>query len=120
MEGRGDDEIWVRDFDGRRFRSRLRAAGRPGEISETFEPLTFRIRLTRAAGTLGYPVTSGRIGPVPLPRWLLPESRSAEGAEGGAATFDIDIRLPGIGRQVRYRSRIEAADRLPAEAGPAA
>ncbi len=116
MERRGDAEIWVRTFGGRRFRSRLRATGRPGEVSETFGPLSFCIRLTRVGETLTYPVAGGRIGPVPLPRWLLPQSLSAEGADGRAATFDVEVRLPGIGRLVRYRGRIvEAGDRRPAK-----
>ncbi len=109
MERRGDTEIWVRDFGGHRFRSHLRATGQPGEVTERFGPLTFYVRLTPVGDTLTYPVASGRCGPVPIPRALLPQSETVEGADGDAATFDVSIRLPGVGPLVRYRGRLEEA-----------
>ncbi|SDY78560.1 protein of unknown function [Jannaschia faecimaris] len=111
MERRGSTETWVRDFGGRVFRSHLRADGGPGDgvVTERFGPLTFRIGLKVADGALTYPVLSGRFGPVPIPRWMLPDSDTVEAAEGEAATFDVTIRLPGVGLLVRYRGRITSA-----------
>ncbi|WP_179378907.1 DUF4166 domain-containing protein [Jannaschia marina] len=108
MERRGDAEIWVRDFGGRRFRSHLRSAGAPGkgEVTERFGPLTFRIGLKVVDGRLTYPVLAGRLGPVPLPRWLLPRSETVEAADGAGVKFDVDVSLPRVGRLVRYRGRL--------------
>lgn len=49
-------------------------------------------------------MTRGRLGPLPLPRALLPESRATEGAEDGRFRFDVELRAPlGLGPIVRYR-----------------
>ncbi|MCK0167902.1 DUF4166 domain-containing protein [Jannaschia sp. S6380] len=102
----GDTENWTRDFGGRRFRSHLRADTRPGCVTERFGALTFRIRLTPTAEGLAYPVEAGRLGPIPIPRALLPRSDTLEAAEGQAATFDVALSMPFVGPLVRYRGRI--------------
>ena len=69
-----------------------------------FGPLSFDIGLTVEDGRLAYPVVAGRCLGIPLPRLLLPISRTAEGVDTeGRATFDVEIALPAVGRIVRYR-----------------
>lgn len=103
MERQGGAEVWERRFAGRPLRSRL-APGGPGRVRERFGPLSFDIALKVEDGRLAYPVVAGRCLGVPLPRVLLPVSRTAESVDAaGRATFDVELSLPGIGRIVRYR-----------------
>ncbi|MFG1242159.1 DUF4166 domain-containing protein [Xanthobacter sp. V7C-4] len=110
MERRGGGEVWVRDFAGRRFRSRLtrnscltrNAAG--SGVRECFGLVSFDIGLAVRDGRLWYPVVGGRLAGVPLPRALLPTSASCEGLDAaGRACFDVAIALPLVGPVVRYR-----------------
>jgi hypothetical protein len=116
MERRGDAEIWVRDFGGRRFRSHLSRGGRrgPGAICERFGLLSFDIDLDASGGRLSYPVVAGGLLGIPLPRRLLPVSASAEYADArGRACFDVAIALPGIGPVVHYRGWLQPDDAWP-------
>ncbi|MBC7141877.1 MAG: DUF4166 domain-containing protein [Rhodobacteraceae bacterium] len=46
----------------------------------------------------------GRLGLLPLPRPLLPESHATERAEDGRFRFDVELRAPlGLGPIARYR-----------------
>lgn len=103
-------EIWQRRFGTRRFRSRLAAAS--GGMTEGFGPLTFRLDLRAEDGTLYFPVVSGRLGPLPLPRWLLPVSIAREYAVDGIFCFDVRILAP-VSREllVQYRGSLVAAGR---------
>jgi len=102
------DEVWQRRFGNRCFRSRLAAAS--GGMTEGFGPLTFRLGLQVQDGALHFPVLSGRLGPLPLPRWLLPVSITREYAEGGRFCFDVRILAP-VTRDllVQYRGWLVAA-----------
>lgn len=105
MERRGAGEVWTRSFAGRRFRSSLTPAGRAGGgVIERFGPLAFHIGLRVRDGQLEYPLVSGRFLGLPLPRWLLPVSETAESVDGqGRATFDVAVSHPLAGQIVRYR-----------------
>ena len=95
-------EVWQRDFAGRRFRSHLRSAD--GQITERFGPFAFALGLRVADRSLAFPVTAGRIGPIPLPRRLLPVSIASESERNGRFHFNVELRAPmGLGRIVRYR-----------------
>lgn len=103
MERRQGSEVWERRFAGRALRSQL-SPGRGGVMRERFGPLSFDIALTVENGQLIYPVVGGRCLGVPLPRMLLPISRTAEGADvEGRALFDVAVSLPWFGQIVRYR-----------------
>lgn len=99
-----DCEHWVRNFDGRRFRSEIRLSGGPGSrrITERFGAFRFQICLTPTETNLSYPVERGWFLGVPIPRWMLPISDSTESEVRGEFKFDVAISLPGIGRIVRY------------------
>jgi Domain of unknown function (DUF4166)/Saccharopine dehydrogenase NADP binding domain len=105
MERQGDAEVWVRDFAGRKFRSTLRL--HKGRMTERFGLLRFAIALHVQDGALYYPVTKGWFCGVPIPRWALPRSDTAEGADGLRATFDVGLSLPLIGPIVRYQGWLE-------------
>jgi hypothetical protein len=85
-------EIWQRRFGSRVFRSRLSAPG--AAMTESFGPFTFILGLKVQDGALHFPVQSGRFGPLPLPRWILPVSISREHAEDGRFNFDVRILAP--------------------------
>jgi hypothetical protein len=101
-------ETWIRRFGTRSFRSHLTAT--PKGMTERFGPFTFRLGLTIRDGALHYPVTAGRLGPVPLPRWLLPGSDTREHAENGRFHFDVRLLAPVTGRlMVHYRGWLDPA-----------
>lgn len=103
MERQGAGEVWRRSFAGRRFRSHLTAA-RGGGVHERFGPISCHIGLRVRGGRLEYPLLSGRFLGVPLPRFLIPVSETAEGVDAeGRATFDVAISHPLTGLIVRYR-----------------
>lgn len=109
IERRGDREIWRREFGGKPFKSMLSlpAATGTGLIRERFGLAAFDIRLALEDGSLTYPVRRGWFCGLPLPRWLLPVSKSREFAENGRFCFDVGISLPGAGALVRYQGWLE-------------
>ena len=110
MERRGAREYWTRDFAGCRFRSVLSPAAQGG-VHERFGLLRFHIGLTPGpGGSLLYPVVSGRIFGLPLPRGVLPESLAREFVDAaGRANFDVALSLRLTGLIVRYRGWLEEA-----------
>ena len=117
MRRDGASEIWVREFAGRRFVSRLSAGGPKGSgrVFERFGPVCVEMKHTIVNGRLLYPVRRGTILGLPLPDVLLPRSGQAHECvdELGRARFDVPISLPLAGPIVRYRGWL-----VPAEAGP--
>lgn len=103
-------ETWQRRFGTRLFRSRLAASAQG--MTESFGPFTFRLGLKVEAGALHYPVVSGRLGPLPLPGWLMPVSIACEHVIDDRFCFDVKILAPATkGLLVHYRGWL-------AEAGP--
>ncbi|NPD20444.1 SDR family oxidoreductase [Alterinioella nitratireducens] len=101
-------ETWERRFGTRRFRSHLTPT-RAG-MTERFGPFTFLLGLRVAGEELLYPVRSGRVGPIPMPRWLLPVSEAREHVQDGRFHFDVSLRAPITGALiVRYRGWLVAA-----------
>lgn len=101
-------EIWQRSFGVRAFKSELRAT--PSGMTERFGPFTFLLGLEVRARALHYPVISGRLGPVPLPRWLLPVSEASEYVVDGRFHFDVKLFAPVTReRLVHYRGTLVAA-----------
>lgn len=101
-------ETWTRRFGSRIFRSHLKAT--PQGMTERFGPFTFRLGLTVKDGALHYPVAAGRIGPVPLPRWMLPGSETREYSKDGRFHFDVRLTAPITGAlMVHYRGHLAPA-----------
>lgn len=95
MTPKDGGEVWVRQFGDQVFRSHLRQSG--AEMTETFGPFTFTLDLHVADGQLHFPVRSGRLGPLPLPRFLLPQSVAREYAQGEQFHFDVALMAPFTG-----------------------
>jgi len=101
-------ETWTRRFGSRRFRSHLQAT--PQGMTERFGPFTFRLGLSVRDQALQYPVAAGWLGPVPLPRWLLPASETREYAAEGRFHFDVRLLAPLTGGlMVHYRGHLSPA-----------
>lgn len=104
----GGGETWQRRFGTRRFRSHLAAGA--GGLTESFGPFTFHLGLKVDRGALHFPVLGGRIGPVPLPGWLLPVSIAREEVIDGRFCFDVKILAPlSRGLLVHYRGWLAGA-----------
>jgi NAD(P)-dependent dehydrogenase (short-subunit alcohol dehydrogenase family) len=100
VEGR---ERWTRFFDGRPMRSVMQGIDE-NMIAESFGVVAVTMKLEARPDGLDMLPHSGRIGPVPLPRFLLPRIRAEERVdELGRHRFDVDIGLPLVGRLVAYR-----------------
>lgn len=113
----GGHEIWTRTFDGHAFRSVLSLAGPKGSgrVFERFGPFRFELDLTPTPDGVAFPVARGWFLGVPWPRWLMPTSLSGEHAADGTYRFDVDVRLPLIGRLMHYRGWLQpASDAAPA------
>lgn len=91
-------ETWHRHFGRTRFTSHL--AARAGVMTERFGPITFALALKVQDQTLMYPVTSAAIGPIPLPKWLLPVSQAHEYVAQGRFHFDVAIKAPITGQLI--------------------
>jgi NAD(P)-dependent dehydrogenase (short-subunit alcohol dehydrogenase family) len=99
-------ETWTRRFGTRTFRSHLKATAQG--MTERFGPFTFRLGLTVRDGALHYPVAAGRIGPIPLPRWMLPGSETREYVANGRFHFDVRLLAPVTGGlMVHYRGHLD-------------
>jgi NAD(P)-dependent dehydrogenase (short-subunit alcohol dehydrogenase family) len=111
MTPQNDGELWERCFDGQSFKSFLRPEG--GKMTERFGPLTFTLGLHVVDGQLHYPVDAGRMGPIPLPRFLLPQSIAHEYEADGRFHFDVALLAPFSGApMVHYQGWLvrEAAE----------
>ncbi|MEJ6402639.1 DUF4166 domain-containing protein [Yoonia sp. 2307UL14-13] len=103
-----DGERWTRQFGDQVFVSHLRKRG--DVMTERFGPLTFTLGLHAAGGALHFPVVSGRCGPIPLPRFMLPQSVAREYAKEGRFRFDVALKAPLTGALiVHYRGWLERA-----------
>lgn len=103
-------EIWERRFGKRTFRSELTAT--PQGLTERFGPFTFLLGLKVKDRALHFPVVSGRLGPAPLPRWLLPVSIAREYELDGQVHFDVTLRAPINGAlMVRHKGRLSPSER---------
>mmetsp|Transcript_15725 Transcript_15725/g.61419 ORF Transcript_15725/g.61419 Transcript_15725/m.61419 type:complete len:403 (-) Transcript_15725:56-1264(-) len=118
MTSDGVTERWERNFGGAVLTSHLRPAGGEGAMFERFPPVTFRLHLHLAEQggrvELRYDVISATLLGVPLPRFLLPVSSTAEYVDDqGRFCFDVDVSLPlGLGRLVRYRGCLVRDDEM--------
>jgi hypothetical protein len=102
MTPRQGGELWQRQFGAARFWSFLRV--QDGHMTERFGPFTFTLGLHVADGQLHFPVQSGRVGPLPFPRFLLPVSVAREYEDAGQFHFDVALSAPITGApMVHYR-----------------
>jgi len=100
-------EVWERDFAGRKFRSILTAAERPGHYRERFGALTYEQALPVENATLFFVVQRGWFLGVPIPSFLLPRSRAKEFALADRFHFDVGLYAPLTGELiVHYQGHV--------------
>jgi hypothetical protein len=120
IEGDGAGERWIRHFGDQRLTTRQRTVGEL--LGERFGPLEILFRLEVVDGaltyrTVGARLTLGRLAAA-LPRGLRPavearesvdESAEGAGGEGSRATHVVvEVRVPWLGRLIRYEGRLDA------------
>ncbi|MEY4556122.1 MAG: hypothetical protein RL093_1241 [Pseudomonadota bacterium] len=104
IEADGDRSVWRRRIGGHAFASVLSHPRDSGRVRERFGPLSMELTLTPEDGRLVYRVMGWRLGPLPLPRALVPSTRAHEEVDAeGRFVFDVEISVPLVGRLVRYR-----------------
>ena len=88
-------ELWERRFGASQFWSFLKVQN--GQMTERFGPFTFALGLHVAEEQLHFPVQSGRLGPIPVPRIFLPVSVAREYEADGRFHFDVALFAPLTG-----------------------
>ncbi len=100
-----DGERWLRRYPGRDMLSFM-SHGDPDTqtLEERFGPFSFRMKISGHEQGLDMRMVSARLGPLPLPKFLVPEITATERTNPqGHHLFDVSISLPLIGSIVRYR-----------------
>jgi saccharopine dehydrogenase-like NADP-dependent oxidoreductase len=97
-------ERWLRRYPGRDMLSFM---GNPDAkaqtIEERFGPFAFRMNISGHANGLDMEMVSARFGALKLPRFLTPDVTATERTDtSNRHLFDVSIRLPLIGKIVRY------------------
>ncbi len=101
-------ETWVRDFDGRVFRSFLTPSPRPFHYRERFWAFNYEQELPVQDSALHLPVRRGWFLGAPLPAFLLPRSCSTEYAIDNQFHFDVGLYAPMTGDLiVRYEGWVD-------------
>ncbi|MFK2877814.1 DUF4166 domain-containing protein [Rhodanobacter hydrolyticus] len=99
-------ERWSRRFRRSSMRSMLRA-GTDGQLHERLGPVTLCFTLHRDDDAIEWQLQGVRLLGLPLPRALCGTVLSRSGMRGGRYAFDIDVRLPLVGRLVAYCGWLE-------------
>jgi len=110
IERRGTREIWTRRFASKQMRSVLDRVPNSLLLSERLGPITLRFELLRDGEIVDWQLRGARMFGLPLPRALFGEVLSRSGVQDGRYAFQIDTRLPLLGRLVAYRGWLEVVD----------
>ena len=104
MVGRGDAEIWTREMGTYRLVSRVSQGQGPfmDHVEERFGPLSFIFELPCDAQGLRMVLRRVIWYGMPLPSFLWPDIFASERVDDGRFRFDIQVRLPLLGRLIRY------------------
>lgn len=100
FERHGEEELWCRDFAGRRYESRLTA--RHGLMVEAMGPATNIFHLSVEGGRLHFRLVAFRFLGLPLPGFLRPDCHAIESDVDGCYRFDVPVSLPGFGTIIYY------------------
>jgi hypothetical protein len=102
-------ETWTRTFAGQRFFSR-QYAGRGHWrrfLIERFGPAEYAMSVLADETSLRLRMEGWSVLGIPLPRFLAPQVRARESADGGRFNFDVEIRHWATGLIVHYRGWLE-------------
>jgi hypothetical protein len=72
-------------------------------LVERFGPIRFGFALRREADGLTMDFTRWWLGPLPMPRLLMPRGTAREYEAEGRFHFDVQVALPLIGPVIHYR-----------------
>jgi len=110
FERTGGTERWTRTFGGRSFVShQYEGTGRFERLlCERFGPFEFGLALVVEPEKLVLVVRRWSLLGVPLPRRLAPGGDALEFEKDGRFHFDVEIRLPVVGKIVRYAGWLES------------
>ncbi|SLN20991.1 hypothetical protein TRL7639_00540 [Falsiruegeria litorea R37] len=102
---RDGGEVWQRDFAGHTFTSYQYQApnAQPGIVQERFGMIDVTVALQNDGDRLALEPMAWAIGPLPLPRSLLPAGQSFEMQIEDRFVFDVEIAMPWVGRIAAYR-----------------
>ncbi|KMW59003.1 putative transmembrane protein [Candidatus Rhodobacter oscarellae] len=111
FNAKGPRETWTRDFDGEvMVTHQSRGTGRDAHLLvERFGKLTVSLALVVEGDRLRLAPRHWRLMGLPMPRFLLPGGESYETGHDGRFRFHVDVRLPLLGRLVRYRGWLTRA-----------
>jgi hypothetical protein len=102
-----DRMIWNRQFGDRQFRSCFTLVR--GRLIESLGPFRLRLRLEVRDHRLHYVLERVTLFGVPVPRLFAPNLEAWEGEHNGRYDFAVEVRLPFIGRLVRYEGLLDLA-----------
>src|SRR6185312_15462702 len=109
IERHATHDRWNRQFRRGRMCSTLRA-GKGGQLHERLGPASLCFALRRDGDAIEWQLLGVRLFGLPLPRVLCGTVLSRSGMHDGRYAFDIDTRLPLLGRLVTYRGWLEIDD----------
>jgi Domain of unknown function (DUF4166) len=102
-----DRMIWNRQFGDRRFRSCFTLDR--GRLFESLGPFRLYLRLEVRDHRLHYVLERVTLFGIPVPRRLAPHLEAWEGERDGRYEFAVEVRLPVVGRLVRYEGLLDLA-----------
>ena len=102
-------ENWHRKFGNTTFESTLkRGSGKDRYlICENFGWVTVSLACVWDGAKLWFVPRRWRLGPVPLPNFLLPRGQSSESEQNDKFCFDVRLELPIFGLIVGYRGTLD-------------
>lgn len=103
----GTREVWIRDFGHARMCSVLSRAG--NHLCERLGPMSFHFELHRVENAVRWDLSRTRLIGIALPRWMCGQVASRSGSRDGRYAFDVDVRMPLIGKLVSYHGWLERA-----------
>ena len=106
IERNGQRETWTRRFARGQMRSTLQPGGGT-LLRERLGPVSLHFSLHRDDHAIDWQLRGVTVLGLPLPRTLCGTVLSRSGTHDGRYAFDIDARLPCIGRLIAYRGWLE-------------
>jgi hypothetical protein len=100
-----DRMIWNRRFGDRKFESCFQL--RHGRLIESLGPFRLQLRPEARDGRLVYVLERVTVFGLPVLRILAPALEAWEGERDGRYEFAVEVRLPFLGRLVRYEGLLD-------------